>query len=74
MTGGNPVAARLAGVPTTQSVYVGDDPRDILAGRAAGLYTVAAAWGYLDGADPHDWRPDAISVTPGDLATLLDQA
>jgi phosphoglycolate phosphatase len=55
-------------------VYVGDDPRDILAGRAAGLYTVAAAWGYLDGANPRDWQPDAISTTPGQLATLLGAA
>ena len=67
-------ACALAGVATGQSVYVGDDPRDILAGRAAGLYTVAAAWGYLDGADPRDWQPDAISATPGQLAALLGPA
>ncbi len=67
-------ACALAGVAVEQSVYVGDDPRDILAGRAAGLYTVAGAWGYLDGADPCDWQPDAISATPGQLATLLDVA
>ncbi|MBU6477953.1 MAG: HAD-IA family hydrolase, partial [Xanthomonadaceae bacterium] len=65
-------ACTLAGVPAAQCVYVGDDPRDVLAGRAAGLYTVAAAWGYLDGADPRDWQPDAISTTPGQLAGLLD--
>lgn len=67
-------ACALAGVAATQAVYVGDDPRDILAGRAAGLYTVAAAWGYLDGADPRDWQPDAISATPSQLVTLLDMA
>lgn len=67
-------ACAMADVAPAQCVYVGDDPRDILAGRAAGLYTVAAAWGYLDGADPRDWQPDAISATPGQLATLLDVA
>jgi len=67
-------ACAMADVAPAQCVYVGDDPRDILAGRAAGLYTVAAAWGYLDGADPRDWQPDAISATPGQLADLLDQA
>ena len=67
-------ACALAGVPAAQSVYVGDDPRDVLAGRAAGLYTVAAAWGYLDGADPRDWEPDAISTTPRQLTALLDPA
>lgn len=67
-------ACAMAKVVPAQCVYVGDDPRDVLAGRAAGLYTVAAAWGYLDGADPSDWQPDAISATPGELATLLDVA
>ncbi|HEY9110151.1 MAG TPA: HAD-IA family hydrolase [Rhodanobacteraceae bacterium] len=67
-------ACMLAGVKPAQCVYVGDDPRDIQAGRAAGLYTVAAAWGYLDGADPRDWQPDAISGDPRQLAALLDRA
>lgn len=67
-------ACTLAGVAPAQSVFVGDDPRDIEAGRAAGLYTVAAAWGYMDGADPHDWRPDAVSADAADLARLLDPA
>lgn len=67
-------ACAMADVAPAQCVYVGDDPRDVVAGRAAGLYTVAAAWGYLDGADPRDWQPDAISATPGELATLLDIA
>jgi len=67
-------ACAMANVAPAQCVYVGDDPRDMLAGRAAGLYTVAAAWGYLDGADPRDWQPDAISATPGELATLLEMA
>ena len=67
-------ACALTGSAPALSVFVGDDPRDILAGRAAGLYTVAAGWGYLDGADPRDWQPDAISATPSQLATLLDVA
>lgn len=65
-------ACALAGVQPAQCVYVGDDPRDIVAGRGAGLYTVAAGWGYLDGADPSAWQPDAISADPHQLAALLD--
>jgi len=64
-------ACALAGVEPTQCVYVGDDPRDIMAGRAAGLYTAAAGWGYLGGADPQAWRPDAVSTDPHQLAALL---
>lgn len=64
-------ACALAGVEPARCVFVGDDPRDIQAGRAAGLYTIAAAWGYLDGADPREWRPDAVSADAGQLALLL---
>lgn len=67
-------ACALAGVAPARCVFVGDDPRDIQAGRAAGLYTVAAAWGYLDGADPHTWQPDAVSTDARQLALLLDRA
>lgn len=35
------------GLPPSACVYVGDDLRDIQAGRAAGMATLAAAWGYL---------------------------
>jgi phosphoglycolate phosphatase len=67
-------ACALAGVEPERCVYVGDDPRDVSAGRAAGLYTVAAGWGYLDGADPQAWGPDAVSADPHRLAALLDLA
>ena len=67
-------ACTLAGVEPGRCVYVGDDPRDIVAGRAAGLYTIAAGWGYLDGADPRDWQPDAVTYDPGQLSLLLEQA
>ncbi|MDE2271831.1 MAG: HAD-IA family hydrolase [Xanthomonadaceae bacterium] len=67
-------ACALAGVEPGRCVYVGDDPRDIVAGRAAGLYTIAAGWGYLDGADPRDWQPDAVTYDPGQLSLLLEQA
>lgn len=64
-------ACKLAQVDPAHSVYVGDDPRDIQAGHAAGLFTVAAAWGYLDGVDPRTWHPDAIADDAGQLGTLL---
>jgi N-acetyl-D-muramate 6-phosphate phosphatase len=39
-------AARRLGLPPFQCLYVGDDERDIAAGRAAGMPTVAARYGY----------------------------
>lgn len=54
------------------SVYVGDHLRDIEAGRAAGMITVAAAWGYLnEGERAEDWNSHYISYQPSELQTLL---
>ena len=64
-------AAQLAGVSAARSVYVGDDIRDIEAGRRAGMSTVAVAWGYLDGEDPHDWGADHVIAQPHELFTAL---
>jgi phosphoglycolate phosphatase len=40
-------AARRLGVDPGRCIYVGDDERDIIAGHAAGMATVAATYGYL---------------------------
>ena len=65
-------AARLAGVLPSQAVYVGDDERDIHAGRAAGMTTVAAGYGFC-GADsrPEDWGADFLIAAPIELLSLL---
>ena len=64
-------ACMLAGIAPRSSLFIGDDRRDIEAGRAAGLFTVAAAWGYLGGEDPAAWEADALVATPQELAALL---
>ncbi|MFC5512170.1 HAD family hydrolase [Massilia jejuensis] len=51
--------------------YVGDDLRDIEAGRAAGMLTVACAWGYCGAIEPQDWGADVLCATPLDLLELL---
>ena len=65
------LACEHAGVEPVRCVFVGDDARDVEAGRAAGLYTVAARWGYLDGGDPANWGADAVISHPRELAELL---
>jgi phosphoglycolate phosphatase len=67
-------ACTLAGVGAPESVYVGDDARDIEAGRRAGMYTVAAGWGYLDGEDPQTWGADLVVAQPAQLLELLANA
>jgi phosphoglycolate phosphatase len=65
-------AARLAGVLPARSVYVGDDARDIEAGRAAGMLTVAAAYGFCgDAQPPRTWGADFLVEQPGELLALL---
>jgi N-acetyl-D-muramate 6-phosphate phosphatase len=65
-------ACALAGVAPQRCIYVGDDARDIQAGRAAGMFTVAAAWGYLDGEDPQHWQADWVAASVADLHAALD--
>jgi phosphoglycolate phosphatase len=51
--------------PPAQTVYVGDDERDIVAARNAGMKSVAALWGYRQAhEDPRQWRPDACAEQP----------
>ena len=68
-------AARQLQVEPERCVYVGDDERDIIAGRAAGMATVAAAYGYLGAiASTQGWKADATIVSPGALLNLLRMA
>ena len=61
-------AARQVGVVPGECVYVGDDERDIIAARAAGMPAWAALWGYrLDDDDPLAWEADAVHASPLDL-------
>jgi phosphoglycolate phosphatase len=67
-------ACELAGVAAAHSVYVGDDARDIEAGQRAGMRTIAAGWGYLDGEDAAHWGADCVAATPMDLPHALGLA
>lgn len=68
-------AARQLDVAPVRCLYVGDDERDIVAGRAAGMPTVAAAYGYLGtAADTQRWKADATINTPSALLNLLRMA
>ena len=66
-------AMRTAGVGSAAAVYVGDDRRDVEAGRAAGTRTVVASYGYLgQGADTRVWRADHTIDAPPDLLAWID--
>jgi N-acetyl-D-muramate 6-phosphate phosphatase len=65
-------AARL-GISPKDCWYVGDDLRDIQAGQAAGMPTIAAAWGYCGHMAPTSWNADAITATPLDIANMIQR-
>lgn len=68
-------AARRLGIAPAACLYVGDDERDIVAGRAAGMRTVAATYGYLGSQlDTAVWQADAEIKSPMDLLQLLPGA
>ena len=68
-------AARRAGVAPGACVYVGDDARDVLAGRAAGMPTIAVRWGYLGDGEPIEaWGADVVLDTPGQVVEWLRAA
>lgn len=65
-------ACALLGCPPERTLYVGDDQRDIVAGRAAGCLTVAVSYGYLgDGGPLTTWGADLIIDHPAELAAFL---
>jgi N-acetyl-D-muramate 6-phosphate phosphatase len=65
-------AARELDLPPERIVYVGDDLRDVQAGFAAGMVTVAAAYGYC-GKDipPTRWHAQHVVDSPAELQKLL---
>lgn len=65
------LACKRAGVEPERCWYVGDDKRDIDAGRAAGMKTVAAAWGYEGEHALATWGADYTCAHPTDLLKLI---
>ena len=65
-------AARRLGVDPARCVYVGDDERDIVAGLAAGMGTVAATYGYLgQQTDVSRWNANLHIDAPPTLLKYL---
>lgn len=68
-------AAHRLGVAPARCVYIGDARRDIEAGKAAGMRTLVARWGYIEPEDaPDTWSADAILDDPAALLGWLQTA
>ncbi len=69
------LASRMLNVDPQRVIYVGDAARDIEAGRAAGMTTVAASYGYITADDdPARWNADAMVGDTVELKRLLHAA
>ena len=56
----------------TETLFIGDHLRDIEAGRGAGCFTIAAAYGYLTpGEAASSWQADALVESSGELAEMI---
>jgi phosphoglycolate phosphatase len=68
------LAAETLRVEPSGCVYIGDAERDIEAGRAAGMQTWAALWGYIrPSEDPAGWDADQLIQHPRELAGILSR-
>ncbi len=66
-------ACKQINTDPNRTLYIGDDERDVEAGRAAGMSTLAAAWGYIVAQDdPALWNADGVIQQPQDIADWLD--
>lgn|SRR5690625_3377727 len=68
-------AAKMAAIAPAQCIYIGDDERDIVAGKAAGMATVVAAYGYCgsETAVLQGWQADAIVASPSDIWPVVQE-
>lgn len=67
------MACEQIGVMPEQCIYVGDAERDIQAGKAAGIQTVVALFGYIDASDkPTEWGADMMINAPSELLNALN--
>lgn len=65
-------AATILVVNEQNTIYIGDDPRDIQAGKAAGMLTAVANYGYIqDHEDPIKWGADYIFEQPSEFKDWL---
>lgn len=66
-------AADKAGFAPDQCLYIGDDERDIQAGKAAGMKTIVAAYGYCGHGGAEQWHADALAATPAEVWPAIRQ-
>jgi len=66
------LACERLGCRAAEAVYIGDHLRDIEAGRSAGMYTIAATYGYLEPDEAVEaWQADCHAASAAAIAHIL---
>lgn len=65
-------AAAVLGAEPSRTLYIGDDPRDVEAARAAGMPVLVAGYGYLgDSPQPDRWGADAVVQSVAEIGSWI---
>lgn len=66
------LACDILKIQAKQCIYIGDAERDILAAKAAGMRSIAALYGYIQGTEnPLRWNADDYVQRPSDILPLI---
>ena len=65
-------ACEIIGVKPSNTFFVGDDQRDVLAGKAAGMATVGVTWGYSPPQEAKSWGAHWIASNAQRLIQILE--
>lgn len=66
-------AAEILGVSPEECMYVGDTRTDMETGKAAGMYTIGALWGFRDREELESSGADIVAETPKDLLKIYEE-
>jgi pyrophosphatase PpaX len=64
------LALERLGADAEETIFIGDSPHDLAAGRAAGVATGAALWGPISRAVLEPLEPDFWLSQPDDIVSL----
>ena len=68
------LACKLTRSEPASSLYVGDAERDVAAGRAAGMHTLVALYGYIDQNEaPEQWHAEGMISAPAEILDWINQ-
>ena len=67
-------ACKITGIEPASGLYIGDAERDIIAGKAAGMHTLVALYGYIGSNDkPDTWQADGMISAPHEITAWIEQ-